>query len=416
MGRLLLYIVGLAALVAVAVWLANEPGAVHLAWHSWRIDTSVGVLVAALVLLVVVILLLIRLAGSLGAAMRALAAKRRERRLHRGLMSLGDGFAAVMAGQRASARKLAREAAHLLKDNSAVLILRKEAAALEGDLREVDAAARAMLERPETELAGLRTLATNAAAGGDVMSAADYARRAWTRRDPPAWALTMLLDFDIGRERWDDALALIDSKAARNAYSTAQHARLKSGLYVRISTAALARGNTTEAAVAAKRAMGVGGAQSRDAVIAFARAMAADGKGAKAAGAVERVWAEAPHADVLAAYRGLVPGETAIAWAQRVENLAKAAPDHPESRLAVAAAALNAELWGQARNRLSGLTAQTMDPDVRARAARMLAELESRQRGDADAAADWLKVALEFHDVASQDARPPRTTAELLAR
>ena len=46
--------------------------------------------------------------------------------------------------------------------------------------------------------------------------------------------------------------------------------------------------------------------------------------------------------------------------------------------LAGAAAALNAELWGQARNRLSGLTAQHMAPDVRARAARMLAELESR--------------------------------------
>ena len=70
-------------------------------------------------------------------------------------------------------------------------------------------------------------------------------------------------------------------------------------------------------------------------------------------------------------------------WAQRVENLAKAAPDHPESRLAVASAALAAELWGQARNRLSGLTAEGMNADVRARAAQMLADLESRQRGDA---------------------------------
>src|SRR3954465_1860917 len=103
MGRLVLYILGVAVLVAAAVWLANDPGAVHLAWHGWRVDTSVGVLVAALVLLVVVIVLLIRLAGSLGAAMRALAAKRRERRLNRGLMSLGDGFAAVMAGQRTAA-------------------------------------------------------------------------------------------------------------------------------------------------------------------------------------------------------------------------------------------------------------------------------------------------------------------------
>ena len=415
MGRLLLYVLGLAVLVAAAVWLANDPGAVHLAWRGWRVDTSVGVLIAVLVVLVALILLVIRLAGSIGAAMRALAAKRRERRLNRGLMSLGDGFAAVMAGQRSTARKLAREASHLLKDNSAVLILRKEAAALEGDVKAVDAAARDMLQRPETELAGLRTLATNAVAAGDVVSAADYARRAWTRRDPPAWALAMLLDLDIARERWDDALALIGAKAARQVYTPAQHAQLKSNIYVRISAAALAHNNTTEAAIAAKRAMGVSGPASRAAVVAFARAMAAQGKGPKAASAVERAWAEAPHADLLGAYRGLLPGESAIAWAQRVEALAKAAPDHPESRLAVADAALRAELWGQARNRLSGLTAQNMAPAVRARAARMLAELESRQRGDADAAADWLKVALEFHDPAARDTRPPRNAAELLA-
>ena len=415
MGRLLLYVLGVAALVAAAVWLANDPGAVHLAWRGWRVDTSVGVLVAALIVIMGLIFLVIRLAGSLGAAMRALAARRRERRQHRGLMSLGDGFAAVAAGQKSSARKLAREAGHLLKDNSAVLILRKEAAALDGDAQGVDAAARDMLQRPETELAGLRTLATSALAAGDVVSAADYARRAWTRRDPPAWALAMLLDLDIARERWDDALALIGSKAARQAYTPLQHAQLKSTIYVRISAMALAHRNTTEAAIAAKRAMGVSGPASRAAVVAFANAMAAQGKGAKAASAVERAWADAPHADLLAAYRGLMPGETAIAWAQRVEALAKAAPDHPESRLAVAAAALSAELWGQARNRLSGLTAQNMSPDVRARAARMLAELESRQRGDADAAADWLKVALEFHDATARDVRPPRNAAELLA-
>lgn len=415
MGRLILYVLGVALLVAVAVWLANDPGDVHLAWHGWRVDTSVGVLVAAVIVLVAAILFIVKLAGIVGAAMRALAAKRREQRLNRGLTSLGDGFAAVAAGQASAARRLAREAASLLKDNSAVLVLRKEAAALNGNIKGVDAAAREMLERPETELAGLRTLATNALVAGDAVSAADYARRAWARRDPPGWALTLLLDLDISRERWDDALALIGSREARQAFTPAEHAALKSNIYVRVSAAALAHNNTTEAAVAAKRAMSVGGPQSRAAVVAFANAMAAQGKGAKAADAVERAWADQPHADLLVAYRGLVPGETAIAWAQRVEGLAKAAPDHPESRLAVAAAALNAELWGQARNRLSGLTAQHMTPDVRARAARMLAELESRQRGDADAAADWLKVALEFQDASAKKPQAPRTVAELLA-
>ena len=415
MSRLFLYIVGVAILVMIAVWLADDPGTVSMVWHGWRVDTSVGVVAAVGALFITLVLVLIHFADSLSAAVQALAARRRERRLSRGLMSLGDGFAAVMAGQRGAARKLAREASSLLKDNSAVLILRKEAAALDGDTRGVDLAARAMLARPETELAGLRTLAVNALAAGDSVSAGEHARRAWMRRDPPAWALTLLLDLAIAREHWDDALALLDGKAARQAYSADDHAQLKAGVYVRIAEAALARNNTSEAAVAAKRAMGVAGPNSRGPVVVFARAMAAQGKGAKAASAVERAWGETPHGDLLTAYRGLAPGETALAWAQRVENLAKAAPDHPESRLAVAQASLDAQLWGQARNRLSGLTAEGMDPTIRARAARMLAELEARQRGDSDAASDWLKVALEFHDATAQQP-PPRNTAELLAR
>ena len=258
-------------MVAAAVWLAGDPGSVSLIWRGWRVDTSVGVLIAAhrgdgrssfcLPSLV--------LPRSFSAAVKAVAARRRERRLNRGLTSLGDGFAAVMAGQRDAARKLAREASSLLKDNSAVLILRKEAAILNGDNREVQAAALAMLARPETEIAGLRTLAANALSTGDVAGAREQARRAWSRRDPPAWALKMLLDLEIAGGHWDDALALIDSKPARLAYPASEHAQLKARLFVRIADAALARGNAIEAAVAARRAMGAGGHEQATHVVAF---------------------------------------------------------------------------------------------------------------------------------------------------
>ena len=52
MPRLILYIAAVAALVAGAVWLANEPGSVSLTWHGWRADTSVGVLVIAIIVAV----------------------------------------------------------------------------------------------------------------------------------------------------------------------------------------------------------------------------------------------------------------------------------------------------------------------------------------------------------------------------
>ena len=412
MRRLFLFVLIVGALVAAAVWLANDPGSISLIWRGWRVDTTVGVLVAVFLVALAVALTILRFFASVSGSLRGFLARRREQRIHRGLASLGDGFAAVQAGQGDAARRLAKEAAALLDNNPAALMLRKDAAILNGDVNEMRDAANAMLSRRGTELAGLRALANKSLAEGDVVGALNHARRALSRKDAPAWALRMALDAEISTERWADAIVALDSRLGRQAFTRVEHARLMSQLLVRQSDVLLHRGDTGGAAVAAKKAMGAGG-HSRESVVAFARAMAAQGRGKKAAQTVERAWADAPHSDLLAAYKILVPGESALDWAKRIENLVQSAPDHIESRLAVAEASLQAELWGQARSRLSGLTAETMPANVRARAAHLLADLERRQRGDAEAAADWLKLALEFHRAPGRRI-VPRSAAELL--
>ena len=413
MRALFLFVVLVGVLVGAAVWLADDPGSISLVWRGWRVDTSMGVLVAVFLLTLAVALVVLRFFATISGSVRTFLARRREQRIHRGLTSLGDGFAAVQAGQADVARKLAKEASMLLDNNSAALVLRKEAAALNGDVNEMQDAANAMLARRETELAGLRALAAKSLAEGDVVGALNHARRALSRKDAPVWALRMALDAEISTERWSDAIGALDTRLGRQAFTRVEHARLMSQLLVRQSDVLLHQGNADAAAVAAKKAMGAGG-QSRESVVAFARAMAAQGRGKKAAQAVERAWADAPHPDLLAAYKILVPGEASLEWAKRIENLVQAAPEHIESRLAVAEASLEAELWGQARSRLSGLTAETMPANVRARAAHLLAELERHQRGDAEAAADWLRLALEFHRTPGRRVAP-RSAAELLA-
>jgi HemY protein len=329
------------------------------------------------------------------------------------LTSLGDGFAAVQAGQGQVARKCAREAAMLLSDNPAVLMLRKEAAALAGDTEELNAAAQAMLARPQTELAGLRALALKSMKDGDVVGALAHARRALARKDAPAWALTMVLDMEIATERWSEALAALDSRLARDTFSPIELARVKSRLLALQAQTALGHGDAAGAANAAKKAIDAD-ERNPTAVVMFAKAMAAQGKGRKASTAVERAWAAQPSAALLEAYRVLVPGESALDWARRIDGLAKAAPDHAESRLAVAIASLEAQLWGQARNRLQGLTGEDTAPDIRARAARLLADVEARERGDTDKAAAWLQLALDIRGDTQRIAKP-KSVAELLA-
>jgi HemY protein len=408
--RLFFYVVGLALLVTGAVWLANEPGSVALAWRGWRVDTSASVLVALMIVAVLLTALVLRGLSIITGAIQALAAARRERRLNRGFASLADGFAAVQSGQGTAARRFAKEATSLLQSNPAVLMLRKETAELVGDVREMKEAATALLARPQTELAGLRSLAVKAAADGDTVGALNHAKRALARKDAPAWAIEMALDLAIASALWRDALALMDTRIAKETFSQDDFVRIKTRLLLQQAQVDLKNGESQSAASLAKQAIDLGGAPVA-ATTAYARAMAAQGKGRKAAHLVEKMWGETPHADLAAAYRVLIPGESALDWARRVDNLARVDADHAETRLAVARASLDAELWGQARNRLAPLTAENVEPDVRVRAARLMAEVEARERGDSDKAAEWLALALDIRR--EPDARPvPRSVSE----
>ncbi|MCC6914607.1 MAG: hypothetical protein IT566_12980 [Rhodospirillaceae bacterium] len=411
MLRLVFYIAGLALLVSASVWLASEPGAVALEWHGWRIDTSASVLVAVFILATALVALLLRALAIARGIIAAVAAARQQRRVNRGLASLADGFAAVQSGQTSAARRFAKEAASLLQTNPAVLMLRKEAAELVGDVKEMKEAATALLERPQTELAGLRALAIKAAGEGDTVGALNLAKRAMARKDPPAWAIELALDVTIASGQWQEALAFADTKTARDSFSNENLRRIKTRLLLQQAQVEMKNGDPQAAASLARQALDLGGAPVA-ATVAYARAMAAQGKGRKAAHLVEKMWETYPHADLAAAYRVLIPGETALDYARRVDNLTRIDPDHPETRLAVARASLDAELWGQARNRLAPLTAENMEPDVRIRAARLMADVETRERGDSEKATEWLQMALDARREPDSK-RGPRSVSEL---
>ena len=81
-----------------------------------------------------------------------------------------------------------------------------------------------------------------------------------------------------------------------------------------------------------------------------------------------------------------MPGEAALARTRRFEELHQLNPDHGGSHLAVAGAALEAELWGEARHHLEQAAASRPSQQVY----RMLAAVEERGEGAPDAVRDWL--------------------------
>ena len=135
----------------------------------------------------------------------------------------------------------------------------------------------------------------------------------------------------------------------------------------------------------------------------------------KAIAEIETAWANEPGSSLLRTFLAAVAGESALEQARRVEKLVASNADHAESRLAVAQVSLRAQLWGQARNRLAPLLGNDVAKKIQARAALLMAELESAERNDAAAGASWLKRALELGEQYTAAVQRPRTAAQLLA-
>ena len=69
-----------------------------------------------------------------------------------------------------------------------------------------------------------------------------------------------------------------------------------------------------------------------------------------------------------------------------MQRLVGSRPEDAESRLAISQAALDADLWGEARSQLQPL----LSAEAEARACRLMARLEETERQDMAAAHGWL--------------------------
>src|SRR5262249_41752206 len=112
---------------------------------------------------------------------------------------------------------------------------------------------------------------------------------------------------------------------------------------------------------------------------------------------IEAAWRVAPEPALAEVYTSLVPDETPLQRMQRMQHLAAANPDHIESHLVLAEAALRARLWGEARRHLAGTgvkpDADTETPLPSARASRLMAEVEEAENHDSARAKFWLSRA-----------------------
>ena len=378
----------IAVAVVVAVTLADYPGRVSIDWQGWRIDMSTGILVLLVAALVIVAIVVSRFWGAIRRAPGRFLDMRRTSRRERGYKALTQGMVAVAAGDVVEARRSARRADALLDDPPLTMLLSAQAAQLGGE----EAAARryfeAMLDHPDTAFLGVRGLLMQAIKAGDQAEALRLAERAYKLRPETPWVVNQLFELQVESGLWSEANEVIAAAIRRKTLPAPSARRRRAAVLVEHSRVAESEGDNDTAFARASEAHNLDPTLV-PATLALARLYKARSRAGKAERLIEEAWARAPNPELSAMYGRVIQETDPLARVKKFQRLFSFRPDHPESHMALAQAALTARLWGEARKHLKAVASKA----VTARVCRLMAELEENEKGDMDASRDWLAKA-----------------------
>ena len=387
MIRALLFFLLLGLLALGANWVANRPGEVVLTWLGSEIRVSVLAALVGLACLVVAVVLLWTVVALLVRAPGLLRARRRARRRQQGLLALTSGIVAVGAGDARAAARHALTAERHLADEPLALLLRAQAAQLADDRTGAEAVYRRMLDMPETRIVGLRGLHAEARRRGDADTAYCHALEA-RKVAPLPWAGQAVLDHHTSRGDWSGALLAVEQNAADGLVDRRAADRQRAVL--RTALALDREELDPKAALALARDAARLAPDLIPAAALTGRLMIRAGETRKATRLLEAAWKLAPHPDLGDAYLTARAGETPQDRLARARKLADLAPEHPEARMMLGRAALEARDFELARTAMMPL----FEPDAphgrpTARACLTMAELEE-EAGAPARAREWL--------------------------
>ena len=378
-----LFTLGLLALVALGLaTLADVPGVISVVFAGKRIEASllvggaaVLVLAAAISLVWSVIRFVFRIPGLWSITWRA-------RRRHKGQAALSRGLIAVGSGDAKLARRQAADALRLLGKEPLSLLLAAQAAQLSGERRDAETAFRDMLGTPETKLLGLRGLFVEAKRRGDEDAAHGYCEQAAALSPAAMWANEAILEYHGRTKNWQAALGALDR--ASRMIDRATFKRYRAVLLTAFAMAAEEK-DPDDALDRAREAVKL----APDLVPAstvLARLYAKRGEFRKASKVIEAAWKRSPHPELGVGYLAIRSGDAARERMARAEALYSLQPGHAESRLLLTETAIAAREFDRAREVIDPLSAS--HPTVRT--CLIMAELEEAEHGNEGLIKEWL--------------------------
>jgi HemY protein len=390
MIRVLIFLVIVFGLGLAFAWLADRPGEMVITFGGYEYQLTL--LVAALlgVALVAAAMVAWWVLKGIWNSPRSVGRYFRARRRDRGYQALSTGLIAAGAGDSGLARRMSKQAeGQLSADQEPLLhLLDAQTLMLEGRHDAARAKFEAMTADPETRLLGLRGLYLEARRLGEHEAARHYAEEAAGSAPQLVWATNAAISARVIEQDFEGALKLASSQDSvrRTSRSEADNRRA-----VLLTGKAMALIDQDPAAARAAAIEANRLAPDFVPAIAIAgRALFRNDEIRKGMRLLEAAWKKNPHPDIAAAYVHARPGDSTHDRLKRARRLESLNPDHVESALAVARAALEAGEYGAARQ--AAEAAIRLDP--RESAFLLLADIEEAETGDEGRVRQWLARAV----------------------
>jgi HemY protein len=392
MFRIILFLVLIALAAAGAAWVADQSGDVALSWSGWRIQTSLPVFALILGAVIVAAMLAWSILRGLWRTPERVRRSRRERRHARGRHAITHGLLAIGHGDSSAARAHADVAKRHAANDPLALLLHAQSAQLDGDREGAQRAFRAMAERKDTRLLGLRGLFIEAQRADDPFAAVTIAEEALKSAPGSTWASQAVLGFRCAKGDWTGALAILDNNLASGLIDKVTYRRQRGVLLTAraLELEKLDRDLSRETIVEAVKLAPT----LVPAAVLASKYQSEAHQIRRSMRLIETAWLAQPHPDLADAYAHVKLGDSARQRLVRVETLAEKAPGHIEGALAVARAAIDASEFARARAALAPFVAAPTQ-----RVAMLMAEIERSEHGDSGRARGWMLRAVRAqHD------------------
>lgn len=399
MFRLVVYLLLIALVAAGLGWLADRPGTLHIEWQGYDIETSVFRATVMLALATAASIFLWSVIRTIWKSPAMLGQRMLRKKQKRGLEALSSGMIAVGAGDKALATRYALQARKALPHEPLTQLLRAQAAQLSGDRATARRIFESMLATQDTEQLGLRGLFLEAEREGELEAARQFAGRALKANPKIGWSSDALFDLQCKQKDWAGALETL-SLSKKNGLIEKTAADRKRAVLL-AGQAQDAEENDADKALALAHESHALAPDLVPAAAVAARILAGRGQTGKAAKIIQKTWTRTPHPDLATAYAYARIGDSPRDRLDRVRQLAALNPHSIESPIAVAATAIEARLFTEARDALRPL----LDSRMTQRVATLMARIEAGESDDKGRVREWLARAVNA-------ARDPAWTAD----